>query len=120
MEQVQAGEVLGADRTFHRSACPDGFHPPQTRLTFLVDTASKALDAALAFYKALKVYPTPGDLINIYEKTVSKVRNPRAVLLKGLHVLTRFTAAHPGHSGRDDRIRWQPPNRDLLHGPFGR
>lgn len=36
-------------------------------------TATKELDAALAFYKALKVYPTPGDLINIYDKTVSKV-----------------------------------------------
>ena len=42
-------------------------------MTFL-DTATKELDAALAFYKALKVYPTPGDLINIYDKTVSKVR----------------------------------------------
>lgn len=42
-------------------------------LTFC-DTASKGLEAALAFYKALKVYPTPGDLINIYDKTVSKVR----------------------------------------------
>lgn len=47
LEQVQAGEVLGAD-------------------------PSKGLEAALAFYKALKVYPTPGDLINIYDKTVSK------------------------------------------------
>ncbi|KAK4041717.1 mitochondrial outer membrane translocase complex, subunit Tom20 domain-containing protein [Parachaetomium inaequale] len=47
LEQVQAGEILGAD-------------------------PSKGLDAALAFYKALKVYPTPGDLINIYDKTVSK------------------------------------------------
>ncbi|KAK4125999.1 protein import receptor MAS20 [Parathielavia appendiculata] len=47
LEQVQAGELLGADPT-------------------------KAIDAALAFYKALKVYPTPGDLINIYDKTVSK------------------------------------------------
>jgi MAS20 protein import receptor. len=36
-------------------------------------TASKHLEAALCFYKALKVYPTPGDLINIYDKTVSKV-----------------------------------------------
>jgi hypothetical protein len=36
--------------------------------------ATKAVDAALAFYKALKVYPTPNDLINIYDKTVAKVR----------------------------------------------
>jgi hypothetical protein len=36
--------------------------------------ATKTVDAALAFYKGLKVYPTPGDLINIYDKTVPKVR----------------------------------------------
>ncbi|KAH8153310.1 uncharacterized protein LAJ45_02897 [Morchella importuna] len=32
----------------------------------------KALDAALSFYKALKVYPQPKDLISIYDKTVPK------------------------------------------------
>lgn len=37
-------------------------------------TATKTVDAALAFYKALKVYPQPGDLIGIYDKTVEKVR----------------------------------------------
>ncbi|EAA32584.1 hypothetical protein GE21DRAFT_5651 [Neurospora crassa] len=47
LEQVQAGEILGQDPT-------------------------KAIDASLAFYKALKVYPTPGDLISIYDKTVAK------------------------------------------------
>ncbi|KAL2120918.1 hypothetical protein VTJ04DRAFT_4945 [Mycothermus thermophilus] len=47
LEQVQEGEQLAAN-------------------------PSKYLEAALAFYKALKVYPTPGDLINIYDKTVSK------------------------------------------------
>ncbi|KAI9794351.1 MAG: hypothetical protein M1816_005420 [Peltula sp. TS41687] len=30
------------------------------------------IDAALCFYKALKVYPNPRDLITIYDKTVSK------------------------------------------------
>ncbi|KAH6659548.1 mitochondrial outer membrane translocase complex, subunit Tom20 domain-containing protein [Truncatella angustata] len=47
MEHVQIGEQLAAD-------------------------PSKTMDAALAFYKALKVYPTPGDLIGIYDKTVDK------------------------------------------------
>jgi len=47
LEQVQNGEMLGAD-------------------------PAHAVDAALAFYKALKVYPQPGDLIGIYDKTVSK------------------------------------------------
>ncbi|MBE3047563.1 hypothetical protein IMZ48_34630 [Candidatus Bathyarchaeota archaeon] len=38
--------------------------------------ATTLFDAAIAFYKALKVYPSPGDLINIYDQTVSKVRPP--------------------------------------------
>ncbi|EGX47078.1 hypothetical protein TWF173_003006 [Orbilia oligospora] len=33
---------------------------------------TKAVDAALCFYKALKVYPDPPNLIGIYEKTVPK------------------------------------------------
>jgi MAS20 protein import receptor len=32
------------------------------------------MEAALCFYRALKVYPQPGDLINIYDRTVPKVR----------------------------------------------
>ncbi|KAI1763640.1 mitochondrial import receptor subunit tom-20 [Hypoxylon sp. FL1150] len=47
MSHVQQGETLGVD-------------------------PSKTVDAALAFYKALKVYPQPGDLISIYDKTVEK------------------------------------------------
>lgn len=30
------------------------------------------IESALAFYKALKVYPQPKDLISIYDKTVPK------------------------------------------------
>jgi len=33
---------------------------------------SDPVDAALCFYKALKVYPQPKDLIGIYDKTVPK------------------------------------------------
>ncbi|KAG5990799.1 hypothetical protein E4U52_004237 [Claviceps spartinae] len=33
---------------------------------------SKYVDSALAFYKGLKVYPSPGDLIKVYDSTVSK------------------------------------------------
>ncbi|KAK8161186.1 mitochondrial outer membrane translocase complex, subunit Tom20 domain-containing protein [Phyllosticta citrichinensis] len=36
------------------------------------DTGSNQLDAALCFYKALKVYPNPGELVTIYDKTVPK------------------------------------------------
>ena len=32
-----------------------------------------AVEAALCFYRALKVYPQPQDLISIYDKTVPKV-----------------------------------------------
>jgi import receptor subunit TOM20 len=37
------------------------------------------MDAALCFYRALKVYPQPRELITIYDKTVPKVCFP------GLH-----------------------------------
>ena len=33
---------------------------------------SQRIEAATAFYKALKVYPQPRDLIGIYDKTVPK------------------------------------------------
>ncbi|EEU40342.1 mitochondrial import receptor subunit tom20 [Fusarium solani] len=46
-EQVMAGEMLSQD-------------------------PSKTLESALAFYKGLKVYPAPGDLIRIYDSTVPK------------------------------------------------
>lgn len=52
-----------------------------TNLFCGISGPEKALDAALCFYKALKVYPQPKDLISIYDKTVPKVRrvinNPR-------------------------------------------
>lgn len=47
-EQVDLGETM----------CHDGSDP---------------VDAALAFYRALKVFPTPRELMDIYDKTVPKV-----------------------------------------------
>ncbi|KAL8685621.1 MAG: hypothetical protein Q9218_007646 [Villophora microphyllina] len=38
----------------------------------LCQSESSFVEAALSFYKALKVYPSPGDLITIYDKTVPK------------------------------------------------
>ncbi|KAL4946773.1 hypothetical protein BDV06DRAFT_191 [Aspergillus oleicola] len=38
----------------------------------LCSEGADKVDAALAFYKALKVYPQPKDLISIYDKTVPK------------------------------------------------
>ncbi|KAL8732504.1 MAG: hypothetical protein Q9166_002718 [cf. Caloplaca sp. 2 TL-2023] len=38
----------------------------------LCQNESTHIEAALCFFKALKVYPQPGDLIQIYDKTVPK------------------------------------------------
>lgn len=38
----------------------------------LAQDGSDNMEAALCFYKALKVYPQPSDLVTIYEKTVPK------------------------------------------------
>ncbi|KZZ90442.1 Protein import receptor MAS20-related protein [Moelleriella libera RCEF 2490] len=46
-EQVMTGEMLSSDPT-------------------------KSVESALAFYKGLKVYPAPSDLIKIYDSTVPK------------------------------------------------
>ncbi|GAO16775.1 uncharacterized protein UV8b_06793 [Ustilaginoidea virens] len=46
-EQVMSGELLSSD-------------------------PAKTVESALAFYKGLKVYPAPGDLIKIYDSTVPK------------------------------------------------
>ena len=48
---------------------------------------SDPVDTALCFYKALKVYPQPSDLINIYDKTV-----PKPVL----DILAEMIASDPG------------------------
>ena len=37
-----------------------------------ITLGSDKVEAALCFYKALKVYPQPKDLISIYDKTVPK------------------------------------------------
>ncbi|KAL1304250.1 hypothetical protein AAFC00_000666 [Neodothiora populina] len=61
----------------------DGFptDPEKTEEYFMTEVArgeqmcqdgSDPVDAALCFYKALKVYPQPRELISIYDKTVPK------------------------------------------------
>ncbi|KAF7192521.1 Mitochondrial import receptor subunit tom20 [Pseudocercospora fuligena] len=61
----------------------DGFprDPEETEAYFMQEVArgesmctdgSDPVDAALCFYKALKVYPQPRELISIYDKTVPK------------------------------------------------
>jgi import receptor subunit TOM20 len=72
--------------------------PEETEQYFMQEVAqgeasstngSDPVEAALCFYKALKVYPTPRDLISIYDKTVPKVRSTYCVCeLDGLLTFT--------------------------------
>ena len=65
MNEVGSGEVLCQDGTFSAGLC---LEPRMLRF----NSGSKQIEAALCFYKALKVYPQPRDLIHIYDKTVPK------------------------------------------------
>ena len=49
-------------------------NPPDDKRSALAERllGSSQIEAALCFYKALKVYPQPKDLISIYDKTVPK------------------------------------------------
>ena len=66
MNEVGKGESL----------CQDGMNRlvRDTMVNTGADLLSESsrMDAALCFYKALKVYPQPKDLISIYDKTVPK------------------------------------------------
>lgn len=93
MQEVAAGERM----------CQDGSDP---------------VDAALCFYKALKVYPQPRELITIYDKTVPKVCYRILRIL--ISPTNNFLLAHPRHPRRDDRcrpqhIRQQLDRRRRLH-----
>jgi hypothetical protein len=52
-------------------------------------TGADPVDAALCFYRALKVYPNPRELISIYDKTVPKVRLRAAIC--SVHYLTCYS-----------------------------
>lgn len=64
MSEVAKGEQLCQDgksgRLIHRPSNP------------YLSIGTDQIEAALCFYKALKVYPQPKDLIGIYDKTVPK------------------------------------------------
>jgi import receptor subunit TOM20 len=71
-------------RTVVDEANEEGFphDPEETEAYFMQEVArgeamcqdgGDPVDAALCFYKALKVYPQPRELISIYDKTVPKV-----------------------------------------------
>lgn len=115
LDQVTMGEQLGADRECGTTRAGRGLAKARASLwiSWLTgddDAASRALEAALAFYKGLKVYPTPGDLINIYDKTVPKVSFTLydAACCKGTVLNNHSRTAYPRPARRDDRIRPQP------------
>ncbi|KAF7586679.1 hypothetical protein BBP40_008502 [Aspergillus hancockii] len=62
MGQVARGESL----------CAEGKIPLESSSDSHISLGSDKVEAALCFYKALKVYPQPKDLISIYDKTVPK------------------------------------------------
>lgn len=66
MTQVSEGEQLVQDSTWTISCV-------RSEYRLMCKTATKELEAALCFFKALKVYPQPKELMNIYDKTVPKV-----------------------------------------------
>lgn len=60
---------------------------------------SDPVDAALCFYRALKVYPQPRELISIYDKTVPKVRTMMLLTLLMWCGMLTVWVAHPRHLG---------------------
>jgi len=85
-EEARAGERAQKDKIKRvvEEANEEGFprDPEETEGYFMQEVArgegmcqdgSDPVDAALCFYKALKVYPQPRELISIYDKTVPKV-----------------------------------------------
>jgi len=66
LENVSIGEALAARGLY------DLDFPNTVRLTWVFITIGPQfhVDAAISFFKALRVYPAPHDLIQIYQKTL--------------------------------------------------
>ncbi|KAH9874618.1 hypothetical protein IAQ61_003808 [Plenodomus lingam] len=71
----QGAEQKKAIREAVERANEEGFpnDPEEVEAYFMQEVAKGEGMAALCFYRALKVYPNPRELINIYDKTVPKV-----------------------------------------------
>lgn len=81
----------------------------------MFDAGADNIEAALCFYRALKVYPNPRELINIYDKTVPKV----SPIASPTTLVVLIDAARPGHPRRNDCSRYIHPRRrqqDALRG----
>ncbi|KAJ5128089.1 Mitochondrial import receptor subunit tom20 [Penicillium atrosanguineum] len=82
-EEAQGAEQREAIKAAVQRAKQDGFPADlEEKESYFMSQVAKGeglcaegtdqIEAALAFYKALKVYPQPKDLISIYDKTVPK------------------------------------------------
>lgn len=95
MKEVAEGEMLCQDRK-------DFSILLQQFVTVNAFLATKMIDAALCFFRALKVYPQQEDLINIYDKAVPKVKESSFCYD---YTTTDPIVACPRYSRRDDRNR---------------
>lgn len=119
-ESAQAADRAQKERIQRlvQEANEEGFErdPEKTEQYFMQEVAkgeamcgdgSDPVDAALCFYRALKVYPQPGELVSIYDKTVPKVSlsssNGRGCHWNGS--LITVSSAHSRCSRRNDRRR---------------
>ena len=68
MDRLQEGESLCTSRTFESVLLSPSF----VLLTHPTAEANRK-EAALCFFKALKVYPTPKEIMSLYDRTVPKV-----------------------------------------------
>lgn len=88
MSEVARGEMLCQDGTLLRLS---KHHLQCHWSNEKIFQGSDQVEAALCFYKALKVYPQPADLVAIYDKTI-----PKPVL----DILAEMIAADPSISVR--------------------
>lgn len=78
MSEVARGEQIVAEGELYYTFCWNGKEERNRRRVMngnaddVESIASDPVEAALCFYRALKVYPQPKDLISIYDKTVPK------------------------------------------------
>lgn len=73
MDEVAEGELLCQDGMFSTQASMEKYFIDYAKAADDHGTGSKNMDAAACFFRALKVYPQPSDLISIYDRTVPKV-----------------------------------------------
>jgi import receptor subunit TOM20 len=98
-EQVMTGEMLSQDRMKEPLHVAILWTTKSKILILLLpfNLATKMIESALAFYKGLKVYPAPGDLIKIYDSTVPKV-DAAPLALCHPYAPTRLVANNLPHS----------------------